>query len=409
MTMMFRFPSTQLSNSVKNEMSKLIEVFLGNLWTQRFTFARMGLDLQPDKKGKVLRSPLLFSIMCLTTGFELCTVCAFMVQHRNQIVLCSEALMHGLQMVSSLLKMAIFLAKSHDLMALIQQILAPSAGEDLWDTEWRSQNRRGQLMAAVYFMMCAGTSVSFLLMPVALTMLKYHSTGEFAPVSSFRVLLPYDVTQPHVYAMDCCLMVFVLSFFCCSTTGVDTLYGWCALGLSSQYRRLGQQLKAMRSCFNPHRSDYGLSGLFVEHARLLKLVQQFNLSFMEIAFVENFAFLGFFSMVVTTQLCIYLFGAEQVRLEAERFSRLLYEVIPWQNLPPQHRKLFLFPLERAQRETVLGAYFFELGRPLLVWVVDDLLSDLCNFNLFRNYLKIFRTAGSFTTLMNALYAKYETH
>ncbi|XP_039498940.1 odorant receptor 1a isoform X6 [Drosophila santomea] len=188
MTMMFRFPSTQLSNSVKNEMSKLIEVFLGNLWTQRFTFARMGLDLQPDKKGKVLRSPLLFSIMCLTTGFELCTVCAFMVQHRNQIVLCSEALMHGLQMVSSLLKMAIFLAKSHDLMALIQQILAPSAGEDLWDTEWRSQNRRGQLMAAVYFMMCAGTSVSFLLMPVALTMLKYHSTGEFAPVSSFRVL-----------------------------------------------------------------------------------------------------------------------------------------------------------------------------------------------------------------------------
>lgn len=202
--------------------------------------------------------------------------------------------------------------------------------------------------------------------------------------------LPYDVTQPHVYAMDCCLMVFVLSFFCCSTTGVDTLYGWCALGVSLQYRRLGQQLKRIPSCFNPSRSDFGLSGIFVEHARLLKIVQHFNYSFMEIAFVEvviicglycsvicqyimphtnqNFAFLGFFSLVVTTQLCIYLFGAEQVRLEAERFSRLLYEVIPWQNLPPKHRKLFLFPIERAQRETVLGAYFFELGRPLLVWV-----------------------------------------
>lgn len=169
-------------------MSKLIEVFLGNLWTQRFTFARMGLDLQPDKKGNVLRSPLLYCIMCLTTSFELCTVCAFMVQNRNQIVLCSEALVHGLQMVSSLLKMAIFLAKSHDLVDLIQQIQSPFTEEDLVGTEWRSQNQRGQLMAAIYFMMCAGTSVSFLLMPVALTMLKYHSTGEFAPVSSFRVL-----------------------------------------------------------------------------------------------------------------------------------------------------------------------------------------------------------------------------
>ncbi|KAH8391699.1 hypothetical protein KR200_011304 [Drosophila serrata] len=103
---------------------------------------------------------------------------------------------------------------------------------------------------------------------------------------------------------------------------------------------------------------------------------------------QNFAFLGFFSMVVTTQLCIYLFGAEQVRLEAAGFARELYQELPWQKLLPSHRKLMLFPLQRAQRETVLGAYFFELGRPLLVW--------------------IFRTAGSLTTLLNALYAKYET-
>ncbi|XP_017067445.1 odorant receptor 1a [Drosophila eugracilis] len=391
-------------------MSKLFEVFLGNLWTQRFTFARMGLDLVPKAKGRVLRSPALYGIMFVATGFELCTVCAFMVQHRNQIVLCSEALMHGLQMISSLLKMAIFLAKSHDLVALIQLIQQPFTVDSLGDSEWKSQNRRGQLLAAIYFMMCAGTSVSFLLMPVALTMLKYHSTGDFAPVSSFRVALPYDVTQPHIYALDCCLMVFVLSFFCCSTTGVDTLYGWCALGLSSQYRRLGQQLKWIQEHSDPSRSDLGWSGLIVEHARLLRLVRRFNASFMEIAFVEvlvicvlycsvicqyimphtdqNFAFLGFFSMVVTTQLCIYLFGAEQVRLEAEGFSSQLYEVIPWQSLSPQQRRFLLLPLQRAQRDTVLGAYFFELGRPLLVW--------------------IFRTAGSFTTLLNALYAKYET-
>ncbi|KAH8234514.1 hypothetical protein KR038_002313 [Drosophila bunnanda] len=388
-------------------MSKLVEVFLGNLWTQSFTFARMGFDLQPTKGG-ILRSPLLYGIMVCSTGFELCTVCAFIVKHRNQIVLCSEALMHGLQMISSLLKMAIFLAKSRDLMALIRTIQAPFTDDSVIGfREWNSQNRRGQLMAAVYFAMCAGTSVSFLLMPVALTMWRYHSTGDFVPVSSFRVLLPYDVTKPHIYAMDCVLMVFVLTFFCCSTTAVDTLYGWCALGISSQYRRLGRQLKRL---LDPSRSDLGLSELFSEHARLLRLVEHFNASFMEIAFVEvlvicvlycsvicqyimphtnqNFAFLGFFSMVVTTQLCIYLFGAEQVRMEAARFARELYQELPWQKLLPSHRRLMLFPLQRAQRETVLGAYFFVLGRPLLVW--------------------IFRTAGSLTTLLNALYAKYET-
>ncbi|KAH8357293.1 odorant receptor 1a [Drosophila serrata] len=393
-------------------MSKLVEVFLGNLWTQRFTFACMGIDLQPSRNGGVLRSPLLYGIMVCSTGFELCTVCAFIVKHRNQIVLCSEALMHGLQMISSLLKMAIFVAKSRDLMALIRMVQAPFSDDSVIGfTEWNSQNRRGQLMAAVYFAMCAGTSVSFLLMPVALTMWRYHSTGELVPVSSFRVQLPYDITKPHIYTMDCVLMGFVLTFFCCSTTGVDTLYGWCALGLSSQYRRLGKQLKLLLdNQLDPSRSDLGLSELFWEHARLLRLVEYFNASFMGIAFVEvlvicvlycsvicqyimphsnqNFAFLGFFSMVVTTQLCIYLFGAEQVRLEAAGFARELYQELPWQKLLPSHRKLMLFPLQRAQRETVLGAYFFELGRPLLVW--------------------IFRTAGSLTTLLNALYAKYET-
>ncbi|KAH8286707.1 hypothetical protein KR018_001785 [Drosophila ironensis] len=391
-------------------MSKLIEVCLGNLWTQKFTFARMGLDLQPEKGQRVLRQPFLFAIMVLATSFELCTVCAFMVEHRNQIVLSSEALMHGLQMISSLLKMAIFLVKSQDLVRLVRMIQDPFQGEGLGMDVWKTQNHRGQLLAAIYFMMCAGTSVSFWIVPLALTMLRYHSTGLFVPVSSFRVLLPYDVTQPHIYAMDCILMVFVLTFFCCSTTSVDTLYGWCAQGLSSQYRRLGEQLKQIGHYPDPSRSDLGLGALFSEHARLLKLVEYFNVTFREIAFVEvlvicglycsvicqfimphtnqNFTFLGFFSMVVTTQLCIYLFGAEQVRLEAEAYARHWYQAMPWQTLSPQHRRLLIFPMQRSQKETELGAYFFQLGRPLLVW--------------------IFRTAGSFTTLLNALYAKYET-
>jgi len=102
---------------------------------------------------------------------------------------------------------------------------------------------------------------------------------------------------------------------------------------------------------------------------------------------QNFAFLGFFSMVVTTQLCIYLFGAEQVRLEAEGFSRKLYEVMPWQKLSPQHRRLLLFPLQRAQHETVLGAYFFVLGRPLLVWVSTSMIFPLkmSHKNIFFRY------------------------
>ncbi|SPP88859.1 odorant receptor 1a [Drosophila guanche] len=384
-------------------MFNLLAVSLADLWTQRFTFARMGLDLQPlaGSEDDVLRRPILYGIMVMATSFELCTVCAFMVHHRHQIVLCSEALMHGLQMISSLLKMTIFLAKSRDLISLIHQLQEPAPSRVV---------RRGQLLAAIYFLMCAGTSVSFLLVPLALTMLRFYQTDRFEPVSSFRVLLPYDVTQPHIYALDCCLMVFVLTFFCCSTTGVDTLYGWFALALSSHYRRLTAQLQPHLLQSDPSRSDLGLAELFAQHSRLLALVARFNEAFREIAFVEvlvicvlycsvicqyimphtdqNFAFLGFFSMVVTTQLCIYLFGAEQVRLEAERFSRHLYQVMPWQRLSPSHRRLLLLPLQRAQSEMVLGAYFFDLGRPLLVW--------------------IFRTAGSFTTLLNALYTKYET-
>ncbi|XP_064537149.1 odorant receptor 1a [Drosophila montana] len=390
-------------------MSKLLEACLTDLWTQRFTFARMGLELQPDRQ--VLRSPLTYIVMVLATSFELCTVCAYIVLHRSDIVLCSEALMHGVQMISSLLKMTIFVCKCPELVSLIVALQASFRRSTANAAElriWQLQNRRGQLCSAIYFLLCAGTSVSFLLMPLASTALHYYRTGQFVPVSSFRVALPYDVTQPAIYLLDCCLMVLVLTFFCCSTTGVDTLYGWFVFGLTANYRRLVLKLQhdLLQAPAN-RKLERCLAQLFRQHAQLLELVARFDVAFRDIACVEvllicvlycsvicqyimphtnqNFAFLGFFSLVVSTQLCIYGFGAEQVRHEGEQFAHRLYQLVPWHQLTPRQRRLLLLPLQRAQKETQLGAYFFVLGRPLLVW--------------------IFRTAGSFTTLLNTLRAQ----
>ncbi|XP_068155398.1 odorant receptor 1a [Drosophila tropicalis] len=387
-------------------MSKLLAVCLSNLWTQRFTFGRMGLELRPrNRMGRILYSPFIYIIMVVATSFEFCTVCAFIVEHRSDIVICSEALMHGVQMISSILKMTIFVYKSQELVQLIELIEQPFVKEtEVEQNLWHLQNRRGQLLAFIYFMMCAGTSVSFLLMPVTMTMWHYYSHGLFEPSSSFRVSLPYDVSQPYIYVLDCFLMMFVLTFFCCSTTAVDTLYGWFVFGLTAHYRRLGVHLERIED----FRGEL-LKPIFHEHAHLLGLVQRFDVAFRDIAFVEvllicvlycsvicqyimphvnqNFAFLGFFSMVVTTQLCIYGFGAEQVRHEADQFALKLYQQLPWHSLKAKERRLLLLPMQRAQKETILGAYFFLLGRPLLVW--------------------IFRTAGSFTTLLNALRAQYE--
>ncbi|KAH8386809.1 hypothetical protein KR093_002651 [Drosophila rubida] len=396
-------------------MSKLLDALLTDLRSQRFTFRLMGLELKPQAPGgprQVLRSPLTFAIMMLATSFEFCTVCAFIAHHSSEIVLCSEALMHGIQMISSLLKMCIFLCKCRELVALIAAIQQAhiAADEQLL---FQQQSRQGQLLSGIYTLMCAGTSVSFLLMPLALTLLRFHATGIFAPVSSFRVLLPYDVTQPEIYFLDCCLMVFVLTFFCCSTSGVDTLYGYFVFGLTAHYRCLVLQLQCIvqqsRQATNWAQLERRLDGLFVQHAQLLQLVDRFELAFREIACVEvllicvlycavicqyimphtnqNFAFLGFFSMVVSTQLCIYAVGAERVRHEGLRFAEQLYQQLPWHLLSSRQRRLLLLPLQRAQKETHLGAYFFVLGHPLLVWT--------------------FRTAGSFTTLLNALRAKYE--
>lgn len=204
--------------------------------------------------------------------------------------------------------------------------------------------------------------------------------------------LPYDIARPEIYLLDCCLMAFVLTFFCCSTSGVDTLYGWFVFGLTAHYRRLVWQLQRdLSQCqrIGPQ-LEQRLQQLFDQHARLLQLVDRFEAGFRDIACVEvllicvlycavicqyimphtnqNFAFLGFFSMVVSTQLCIYGFGAEQVRHEARQFSLQLYLQLPWHQLSPAQRRLMLLPLQRAQKETQLGAYFFVLGHPLLVWV-----------------------------------------
>lgn len=176
-------------------MSKLLDACLSNLWTQRFTFGCMGLELMPKAPAsyrQVLRSPVTYMVMALATAFELCTVCAFIVQHRSDIVLCSEALMHGVQMISSLLKMAIFVCKGPELVSLIRALQDPfllhsSRLEPAALHLWQQQNRRGQLLSAIYLLMCAGTSVSFLLMPLASTLLRYYATGEFVPASSFRV------------------------------------------------------------------------------------------------------------------------------------------------------------------------------------------------------------------------------
>lgn len=199
------------------------------------------------------------------------------------------------------------------------------------------------------------------------------------------------MSRPEFYVLDCCLMVFVLTFFCCSTSGVDTLYGWFVFGLTAHYRRLVWQLQRdVQQCRLGPQLDQRLQQLFDQHARLLELVDRFEAGFRDIACVEvllicvlycavicqyimphtnqNFAFLGFFSMVVSTQLCIYGFGAEQVRHEARQFSLQLYLQLPWHQLSPAQRRLLLLPLQRAQKETQLGAYFFVLGHPLLVWV-----------------------------------------
>ncbi|XP_060663082.1 odorant receptor 1a [Drosophila nasuta] len=398
-------------------MSKLLDALLIDLRSQRFTFRLMGLELKPSKPGgrrQVLRSPLTFAIMVIATSFEFCTVCAFIVQHSSEIVLCSEALMHGVQMISSLLKMWIFLWKCEELVALIAAIQQPFEQTNIDPAElliFQQQSRIGQSLSSIYTLMCTGTSISFLLMPLALTLLRFNSTGLFAPVSSFRVVLPYDVTQPEIYFLDCCLMVFVLTFFCCSTSGVDTLYGWFVFGLTAHYRCLVLRLQRI-SCnkgLSEWQLEQQLDQLFGEHAKLLRLVDRFELAFREIACVEvllicvlycsvicqyimphtnqNFAFLGFFSMVVSTQLCIYAVGAERVRHEGQEFAQQLYMQLPWHQLSARLRRLLLLPLQRATKETHLGAYFFVLGHPLLVWT--------------------FRTAGSFTTLLNALRAKYE--
>ncbi|KAH8276109.1 hypothetical protein KR044_008654 [Drosophila immigrans] len=399
-------------------MSKLLDALLIDLSSQRFTFRQMGLELKPQPPGgrhQVLRSPITFAVMMLATSFEFCTVCAFIVRHSSEIVLCSEALMHGVQMISSLLKMCIFLWKCPELVALIAAIQQPFQQPSIDPTLlllFRQQTRRGQFLSGIYTLMCAGTSVSFLLMPLVLTLLRFHATGIFAPVSSFRVVLPYDVSQPEIYFLDCCLMVFVLAFFCCSTSGVDTLYGWFVFGLTAHYRCLVLQLQRIvqqTTGAGGWHLERRLDQLFVQHAQLLRLVDRFEVAFREIACVEvllicvlycsvicqyimphtnqNFAFLGFFSMVVSTQLCIYAFGAERVRHEGQHFAQQLYQLLPWHLLSPRQRRLLLLPLQRAQKETHLGAYFFVLGHPLLVWA--------------------FRTAGSFTTLLNALRAKYE--
>lgn len=186
-------------------------------------------------------------------------------------------------------------------------------------------------------------------------------------------------------------MVPVLTFFCCSTTGVDTLYGWYVFGLTAHYRRLELLLQNARMQLSAGRElEHRLDQLFRQHARLLQLVARFEAGFRDIACVEvllicvlycsvicqyimphtnqNIAFLGFFSLVVSSQLCIYGFGAEQVRHEGQQFAYQLYQLLPWHELLPHQRRLLLLPLQRAQKETKLGAYFFVLGRPLLVWV-----------------------------------------
>ncbi|XP_034480552.1 odorant receptor 1a [Drosophila innubila] len=397
-------------------MFKLLDSLLVDLWTQRFTFGLMGLELKPPSPGgrcQVLRSPFIYIVMVLATSFELYTVCTFIVQHSSDIVLCSEALMHGIQMISSLLKMSIFLWKCQELVVLIADIQQPFQQLKIDPAElqlWQQHSRRGQLLSGIYTVMCAGTSISFLLVPLALTLQRYQATGLFLPVSSFRVVLPYDVTHPEIYFLDCCLMVFVLTFFCCSTSGVDTLYGWFVFGLTAHYRRLGLKLQGVlqQSCPTDNWPlTLQLDQLFEDHAQLLQLVKRFELAFREIACVEvllicvlycsvicqyimphtnqNFAFLGFFTMVVSTQLCIYGIGAEQVRHENEQFAHQLYQLLPWHQLTPRQRRLLLLPLQRAHKQTQLGAYFFVLGHPLLVW--------------------IFRTAGSFTALLNALRTK----
>ncbi|XP_067625172.1 odorant receptor 45a-like [Eurosta solidaginis] len=373
-------------------------------YIQKFTFHRLGIDLT-TKTGRVNRPYFLGLVV-----FALATIHIPMVVYSKNnlqdIAQVTNAMAPAMQGSITLFKIWQTISKRKEMSQLVQDIYLMSTKASKQELRiLLSENNREHFMNTAYYYSVLNTGILAMIAPVLVGFIQYIRLGNFSYIMVLRGSYPIQHDQPLNYFLIWIWSAFAIYGVIYGSVSVDTIYSWYIHNIVGNFKILQSKLASAEFITDLSERRDMIYSCVHYHQRLIATADQLELIYRPIIFVEfslntlqicflayqigsgvvaavDLSFLFLFITSVGIQLMIYCYGGQHLQNESGQISISIYKTINSPAWPIPLRKVLLLAMMRAQKSCKLTGIFFDV--------------DL------RSFLWVWRTAGSYVTLLRSV-------
>ncbi|XP_054742345.1 odorant receptor 45a-like [Anastrepha obliqua] len=369
-------------------------------------FERAGINIELSHRKGTFTHPGRYVATFLNMILWSMALITYSIKNFNDVDKLVPTLLYEMQFLLTISKSLVFLARRKQFLRLNEALEKLAWRGNQSERElWNHQNRRVHPITRAYDISCRLTIGSSALLPLLKLLYYYIWYNEVVLTLPMPGTFPYDISVPFFYILSSFSSALV-GFYCWnSATAVDGLFGWFLYNISAhlQIMRLKLEHLLQLQADGPQ-FQVDFAAFITYHKQIISLTLELDAVYAPIIFLEvissgipicllayqltylsdpsSLIFICALLSAIVLQLLLYCMGGEKIQSECEELCKNIYLLIPWYNLPPKHCRLYLMSLMRSQRVLALRGYFFTANHSLLVWV--------------------FRTAGSFTAMLNTL-------
>ncbi|TMW46442.1 hypothetical protein DOY81_008478 [Sarcophaga bullata] len=354
-----------------------------------FSFASIGMDPTSMQRTYVNYFMAWIPMMLLLI---LCfPIVIYASQYKDDLTLVTDALSPIWQAIMAILKIMYFMWNKKKIVKLVRKLWLwnlKSKGEELKILV--DENHKCSKFSEIFYACVLATGVMALISPYS-----------------------WDLSTHSGYAMAYIWELIGIYFILNGNLAIDSLFSWFMHNVTAHFRIL-QLLTKLDANMERYKDDeekfcFSIKQRIRHHLRVIELAETFNGVYQKILFMKftisciQIAILTYqlakghelsaklfhllFIISVSLQLILYCYGGQRIQDESTRVADTIYLNFKWHDLSVKSQKLLLLPILRAQKPcTVTGVFF---------------VADL------RLYLWIFKTAGSFITLLLSMGEKME--
>ncbi|XP_034664097.1 odorant receptor 82a [Drosophila subobscura] len=331
------------------------------------------------------------------------------VYHRNDMELATAGLSVLLTNLLTLFKIATFLVYKQDFWRMIRsfrRMHQQSSERNTGDGRGyvAEANKVASLLGRAYCFSCAATGLYFMVSPILKIIANSWLGTTYVRELPMPLRLPFNYVDSPGYEIGFVYILLVTIVVVTYASAVDGLFISFAINLRAHFQTLQRDIKDTDFALPEQEMQEALTDVVDYHVRLLALSKRLRVMYMPIVFGQFFitslqvgviiyqlvtnmdsvmALLVYLSFLgsIMLQLFIYCYGGEIIKVESHRVD-VAVQLSNWYQAGPKQRRSLAFIIQRAQRDLLIKAGFYEAS--------------------LGNFLAICRAALSFITLIKSI-------